>query len=363
MERHEKHQVLLGWQWFGFVGKYPIDKILHKRLRKYSVSASEIKTILVHKRPICIIDEELNVKKIAYQIQQKKINKVDLAKKLNTHLKKFGHVVVYDETNDPMDLQFIKKRIEEHIGNKNLGDEINKIYLQFKKNRKEFQDLISKYKFNKNDLDLIIFSSEFAHFTELRNQFRALAAVYSRDLFEILAKRVNLNIQELLCFTDYEINDALLGKIVISQQEAKSRYKYSVVISSKYDYLILTGKDARKVNDLVAKKYKTLKIKGKSTYRGVAVGKVRIVIDKKDVGKIKRGDILVSPMTLPVFLLAMKKTAAIVTDEGGILCHAAVISRELKIPCVVGTKIATKILKDGDMVEVDAEKGIVKILS
>ena len=56
----------------------------------------------------------------------------------------------------------------------------------------------------------------------------------------------------------------------------------------------------------------------------------------------------------------MKKAAAIVTDDGGLTCHAAIVARELKTPCVVGTKIATKVLKDGDMVEVDANKGIVK---
>ena len=59
----------------------------------------------------------------------------------------------------------------------------------------------------------------------------------------------------------------------------------------------------------------------------------------------------------------MKKSAAIVSDEGGITSHAAIVSRELKIPCVIGTKIATKVFKDGDLVEVDANKGIVRLVS
>ncbi len=63
-------------------------------------------------------------------------------------------------------------------------------------------------------------------------------------------------------------------------------------------------------------------------------------------------------MTDPDFLPAMKKASAIITDEGGITCHAAIVSRELKIPCIIGTRIATKVLKDGDLVEVDANKGI-----
>jgi pyruvate,water dikinase len=67
-------------------------------------------------------------------------------------------------------------------------------------------------------------------------------------------------------------------------------------------------------------------------------------------------------MTRPEFVPLMKKAIAIVTDEGGITCHAAIVSRELKKPCIIGTKVATQVLKDGDMVEVDANSGIVRIL-
>ncbi|GAG17127.1 unnamed protein product, partial [marine sediment metagenome] len=72
--------------------------------------------------------------------------------------------------------------------------------------------------------------------------------------------------------------------------------------------------------------------------------------------------ILVTNMTTPDLMQAIEKVVAIVTDEGGILCHAAIVSREFGIPCVIATKIATKVLKDGDLVEVDADKGIVKII-
>ena len=75
-----------------------------------------------------------------------------------------------------------------------------------------------------------------------------------------------------------------------------------------------------------------------------------------------KGGILVAPMTTPEYIFAMKKSIAVITDTGGLMSHAAVVSRELGIPCIVGTKIATKVLKDGDMVEVDANRGIIKII-
>lgn len=67
-------------------------------------------------------------------------------------------------------------------------------------------------------------------------------------------------------------------------------------------------------------------------------------------------------MTSPDYILAMRLASGIITDVGGLMSHAAIVSRELGIPCIVGTKIATKVLKDGDEVEVDADNGVVKII-
>lgn len=103
-------------------------------------------------------------------------------------------------------------------------------------------------------------------------------------------------------------------------------------------------------------------IKGNIGAPGKINGKVRVIIDMNKGNDFKDGEILVTGMTRPEFVPLMKKAIAIITDEGGITCHAAIVSRELKKPCIIGTKIATQILKDGDLVEVDADKGIVKIL-
>lgn len=111
--------------------------------------------------------------------------------------------------------------------------------------------------------------------------------------------------------------------------------------------------------DLPAALDTTTEIKGQIGFKGKVRGTVRIVKNVREMEQVKEGDILVSPMTTPDFLPAMKMAGAFVTDEGGIMCHAAIVSREMKKPCIIGTKNATQILKDGDLVEVDAEKGVV----
>lgn len=98
-------------------------------------------------------------------------------------------------------------------------------------------------------------------------------------------------------------------------------------------------------------------LEGQPASPGVVTGIVNILKSAKEIGKIKRGDILVTDMTTPDFVPAMKKAVAIVTNKGGQTSHAAIVSRELGVPCVVGTKTATTTLKQGRIITVDGAAG------
>jgi phosphoenolpyruvate synthase/pyruvate phosphate dikinase len=135
----------------------------------------------------------------------------------------------------------------------------------------------------------------------------------------------------------------------------------------------LTGTDVTEIKKYLANQNSKINdsvvdIMGVVARRGSKQGEV-IKILESDYGNVgkkiagKKNYVLVIPMTRPEIVPMIKNAVAIVTDEGGITCHAAIVSRELDIPCIVGTKIATKVLKDGDLVEVDAYNGIVRILN
>jgi pyruvate,water dikinase len=100
-------------------------------------------------------------------------------------------------------------------------------------------------------------------------------------------------------------------------------------------------------------------LEGLGASPGMAYGEAKLISDASELGKVKNGDILVAVMTTPDMVPAMKRAAAIVTDEGGLTCHAAIVSRELGCPAVVGTRKATQLLTDGMMITVDGEKGLV----
>lgn len=100
-------------------------------------------------------------------------------------------------------------------------------------------------------------------------------------------------------------------------------------------------------------------VRGLPASPGLASGEVRKINDISEIEKVQKGDILVTVMTNPDMVPAMRRASAVVTDEGGRTCHAAIVSRELGIPCIVGAKSATEVLEEGDMITVDATRGVV----
>ena len=104
-------------------------------------------------------------------------------------------------------------------------------------------------------------------------------------------------------------------------------------------------------------------ISGSIANRGKVRGKARILTTYKDTYKVEKGDIIVATMTTPDYVSAMEKASGFITDEGGITCHAAILSREFNVPCIVGTVIGTKEIQDGQMIELDAYTGKVYIIT
>ena len=142
------------------------------------------------------------------------------------------------------------------------------------------------------------------------------------------------------------------GKGIPAQSEIEERKKKFGIIIENGKEKAISGKEVDAFLDkLLPKHDSNLKEwKGTVASKGKAKGKVRLIFVPEDCAELQKGEILVTNQTTPDFVPAMRRAAAIVTDEGGLTCHAAIVSRELEVPCIVGTKISTKILKNGEMI-------------
>lgn len=169
-----------------------------------------------------------------------------------------------------------------------------------------------------------------------------------------------------------DVQHSLSLSQALSSSELQARQEAKLLLIESGKLINLYGKEAQnKASELLKTQESIQEItefKASIANKGFIRGRVKIV-PMSDIESLKMssiaftdGDILVTTMTQPNMVPLAKRASAIITDQGGITCHAAIISRELGKPCLIGAQIATKVLKDGDMVEVDANNGIVRIL-
>ncbi len=178
-----------------------------------------------------------------------------------------------------------------------------------------------------------------------------------RDIYGMtVVRNVNRDKVEAQVLSDYEIV-ALAAFCKKIEQHYNFPEDIEWAIERGKIYIVQT----RAVTILEEKETREVKgtpvLEGYGASPGVATGVVKVIRDASEIWKIQKGDILVTKMTNPDFVVAMEKSAAIVTDEGGITSHAAIVSRELGVPCVIATKKATQVLKDGMKITVDATHG------
>jgi phosphoenolpyruvate synthase/pyruvate phosphate dikinase len=184
-------------------------------------------------------------------------------------------------------------------------------------------------------------------------------------MFNELGKRLGIKSTDVSYLTKKEIMDFLSGKKINIEAIKERREGFAIYFNDEHNIECKSGDAAIQVIKelgLEVKSKQPSQIRGIPASPGVATGAVIIVKKISELYKVKTGSILVTVTTHPDYVPVMKKAAAVVTDEGGITSHAAIVSRELGLPCIVGTQNATKFLKDGDIVEVDANSGVVSIV-
>ena len=207
--------------------------------------------------------------------------------------------------------------------------------------------------------DRLSLMQEIAYLTSLRSESHMKAGPFLRPLLEEIARRLSVSYDVLVRFTPDEIKEGL-RKGKIDEREAEKR-------KERFGYVMLGGR-CRVISGSGVSRYEEKKekrthenLKGLPAYPGLARGPVRIVLGRADFWKVRPGDILVSKTTKEDFVLVLHRCAGIITDIGGVTSHAAVIARELRKPCITATQHATHALKDGDLVEMDAARGVVRI--
>lgn len=350
---------------------FPVEKYLEERLNtviKRLASEKMLEGKLdgylnVFSMPIAelaLIREEKALLALAVEKKQGK----DIKHGLKKHIRDFEWIPADGPTEKPWDREDFLERIN-GLAESNPEEKLEKILLGERKREEDFEKYAKELGLDEETKELIMLVRDFVYLRNYRAECWAQATNRISAFLEFIAKKAGLSLDELIALGSNEISDFLGTGKTISKKEIKERMKAYAYIKINGEYKAYFGEEAQKIWHKEEKQKKipaTNELSGNVANRGKVVGIARIVKELSDLPKVKKGDILVASMTVPQFIPAMEKAAAFVTDEGGITCHAAIIARELDVPCIVGTKNATRLLKDGDKIEVDATKGIVKKL-
>ncbi|MFH1053701.1 MAG: PEP-utilizing enzyme [Candidatus Woesearchaeota archaeon] len=251
-----------------------------------------------------------------------------------------------------------KKEILEEI--KSLKD---KEEPDFQKISKEKDEIISRLGLPEKLISKIKATEFLTTWQDERKQNILTAVDYLERALEEISKRVDFDIKYLRYLMPQEVDfEKLKSKEFL--QELKERRKGCVYLYDANEPKMISGKEYEEFTKEFKKEKsgEVKEISGMTASSGTVIGNVKVCTTIGSLKKVQEGDILVASMTRPEYLTAMRKASAIITDEGGITCHAAIVSRELNIPCIIGTKIATKVLKDGDLVEIKGNHGLIIIL-
>lgn len=273
--------------------------------------------------------------------------------KFNILYEKYKWLSCLDIHNDPWTKEEFRRNIKSFSTNTN-------------KKMKPFHIYLKELKISKPDEAYLLMAKRFVYIKDARDDFRRKGVFLSSPLYKELTRRINIPFTLATYLTSNEILNSLAGKVKVSQKDVEKRKNGFVMYLNSHKQLVCLQGDciqaALQLFHLLSERKVSRELSGMVASKGCVTGSVIIVKGVKDLQKVEEGNILVAVTTHPDYVPAMRKAAAIITDEGGITSHAAIVSREFGIPCIVGTKHASSLLKDGNKVEVDANKGKIKII-
>ncbi len=362
----KKEDTWMNYVWMVFLLDDGLTTELKSRLKEVDLSVEDQSRFLPAMVAPSAKTAAYTLKQELLKIAQKSKEGLPVDEEMKTVVDKYSYFSILNMDEEPLTVNYFKKEVDQLIG----GDPAEVLH-QSEIDEKSLESLYTEVKEKLSNhpdiLRLIDACKKVSFYREYRNDLRQESYFYARHLYLEIAKRSDVSISDLVFATREEVASILSDdKKVLDKGLFSKRRSCSSIISDYQKNKVWYEFDENKVVELWPKENidTTVKeFKGISAFKGKVRGTVKIIFDvTKQANDFKDGDILVATTTNLTFIPLIGRASAIITDEGGLLTHTAIVARELKKVAIVGSKVATKVLKDGDIVEVDAEQGVVRIL-
>lgn len=238
-------------------------------------------------------------------------------------------------------------------------DKLNSLENYQKDTNEEQIYIIKKYALDSDDLRTITCLQIISYIQDERKRVTNESYPFlEKKIISEFSRRTGIPNDELWLMLPEEIQTALAGE----KKSFAHRKKACAIEIHNGNFVVHEKIPDFLVEDSILENKNLDVIRGTVASMGKTQGRVKVCKTSQEIKKMEKGDILVAPATTPDYIVGFRLAGAVITDEGGLTSHAAVVSREMKLPCIIGTKNASVLLKDGDFVEVDANVGVIRIL-
>ncbi|MFH1030300.1 MAG: PEP-utilizing enzyme [bacterium] len=288
----------------------------------------------------------------------------ELSSKIEEHVDEFYWIKNNYSQAERLNKKYFLQKLHNIINEIDVEQEYSDKKVECLNNKNAKKHIYKKFNISSHLKSIILTAEKFSIWQDTRKLCVFLANDFLFRFYKEMSERTGLTENELAYTIDSELVNLLRGKKIDPNKLRERRHLGCAFAHTIKGWKLYEGEEYKKIDrDIFFKKSFTAKeIKGTPAFMGKIKGFVRIVLTPGDLKNIKDGEVLVTNNTTPDFVPALKKVSAIITEQGGVTCHAAIVAREIGKPCIIGTGNATKILRDGDLVEVDAERGIVRKL-
>ncbi|MFC1801208.1 PEP-utilizing enzyme [Nanoarchaeota archaeon] len=349
------------------IAKERLEKLLEKNLGKKEAVQAFI-TLTTPTEIDLIKEEEISAIELSFKNNLMEKDFLD-------HGEKFPWLFfnTYDKS---VIIEFLRKKFSDwqEIPKQKRQKQLGELNQGLEEHQKKYQNILAQIK-DKEEVERLskIFGSLAIDRLKLKKWWGGAEYLFL-NFFKEISNRLDIAVKDLFMTYRFEemMNFLENGKTLSKDEMTQREETYAFYLKEgilKFDsgqkaygqYYDLIGKYTKKhksVNTIFGTPASVGKVKGRA--RIIKVEDLERLLD--DVKHFQKGDIMITTMTQPTMVMLARRAAAIVTNEGGITSHASILAREFNIPCIVGTKIATEVIKDGDMIEVDADKGVVKII-
>lgn len=306
-----------------------------------------------------VIREEYAFLKALQEKEGKSIKSI-----IKKQLKNYSYVTI-GYGSSPLNEKVLLSRYEKikSLGENYIDKRIKEIENYPKVIKKQKREIYNKLN-NKQLANLFELAAKLGFMRDRKKALLGKSVQFRNTIITEVSKRFKIDLDDIRFYLMDEFEDLLLKDEKLAQEEVDRR-KQGIYISSVSN-MYSGGEGREEYFESVKKESEDKSVlenrKGICASPGIVRGKARICLTFEDSNKLEKGEILIAYGTDFDFMNAIVKSSGIITEEGGILSHASVISRELKKPCIIAYKGITKIIKDGDLIELDAEKGTVKLI-